>query len=229
MLAYFALGCILLLGLLALGQLYVRASPRTIAAIVKGVALAGGALLLLLLLVTGRAALLTGLLPMALLAWVMRRNARRQWAGAGPTAGQSSDVSTRYLRMVLDHDSGTLSGEVTSGRFAWRNLADLTLEDLIELRRECADDAQSVSVLEAYLDRLHPEWRASKAGNGGGGAKGAMSVEDARAILGVGPEAGPEEIKEAHRRLMQKLHPDRGGSTYLAAQINRARDLLLEG
>ena len=224
---YIALGVLLLLGLLAVGHLFIRANPRTLARIVKLVGVVAAAVLGLLLIVSGRAASLIGIAPLLLLAFLgWKQAARRRAAAGGPAPGASSTVATRYLRMSLDHDSGTISGEVTAGRFAGRSLADLSLEDVLELRRECSDDPQSVSILEGYLDKFHPEWREpGKAPPPGSG--GSMTVEEARAILGVGPEASGEDIREAHRRLMQKLHPDRGGSTYLAAQINRARDLLL--
>ena len=225
---YVALGLLLLLGLLAVGQLFVRASPRALARALKVAGLIAGAVLLLALIVTGRAATLISLAPLALFAvlgWKQTR--RRRAAAGGPRPGASSGVTTRYFSMSLDHDTGAVSGEVLAGRFAGRSLGEMSLEDLLELRRDCADDAQSVSVLEAYLDRLHPDWRERGPGPGEKPAGSAMTVEEARAILGVGPDAGEDEIREAHRRLMQKLHPDRGGSTYLAAQINRARDLLL--
>ena len=102
--------------------------------------------------------------------------------------------------------------------------------------RECrAEDEEGARLLEAYLDRIHPDWRDELAGeraSGGAGggtrpASGDMTVEEAYAILGVKPGATPEQIKEAHRRLMVKLHPDHGGSDYLATKINRARDVLL--
>jgi hypothetical protein len=229
--AYIALGLLLLLGLVALGHAFVRANPRTLAKLLKVAAVVAAAFLALVMLVTGRAASLIGIAPLllfALLGW--KQAARRRAAAGGPSPGRSSTVATRYFRMSLDHDTGTVSGEVTEGRFSGRSLADLSLEDLLALRRECADDAQSVSVLEAYLDKLHPDWRggasdSSQEPPAGGG--GAMTLDEARAILGVGPGASEDEIRDAHRRLMQKLHPDRGGSTYLAAQINRARDLLL--
>lgn len=229
MLAYVALGVLLLLAILALGQLYVQASPRMLASLVKTTGVAAVGLGLLLAVATGRLAALFTIAPLLLFALVgWKQASRRRAAAAGPSPGGSSAVTTRYLRMVLEHDTGTVSGEVTAGRFTGRSLADLSLEDVLELRQDCTDDAQSVSVLEAYLDRLHPDWREHGTGaRAEPGGPGAMTEEEARAILGVGPEANPEEIREAHRRLMQKLHPDRGGSNYLAAQINRARDLLL--
>ena len=86
-------------------------------------------------------------------------------------------------------------------------------------------------MLEAYLDRMHGDaWRDAADAAGGSTpppAGGAMAEGEAREILGVGPEATREEIVDAHRRLMQKVHPDRGGSTYLAAMINQAKQMLL--
>ena len=58
-------------------------------------------------------------------------------------------------------------------------------------------------------------------------APAVMDAEEARRILGVGPEATTEEIRAAHRRLVAKVHPDQGGSAELAGKVNAARDILL--
>jgi DnaJ-domain-containing protein 1 len=137
--------------------------------------------------------------------------------------------------MSLDHANGVMDGEVREGPFTGQRLSQLSLSQLLrmlELYQE--SDARSAAVLTAYLDREHGDWRDATAGSGeapGGGAHaatGGMTKEDAWSILGVEPGADPETIRAAHRRLMQRLHPDRGGSDYLAAQINAAKDLLLE-
>lgn len=156
-------------------------------------------------------------------------------AAAAGAAGQASVVETRFLRMRLDHDTGQMDGEVLEGRFKGARLADLRLDDLMALYDECRLDAQSLAVLEAYLDRMHPDWRDTEApgaeagpeGKPASGAGGPMTTEEALHILGLEPGASREDIIRAHRRLMQKLHPDHGGSDYLAAQINRAKDVLL--
>ena len=132
--------------------------------------------------------------------------------------------------MSLNHDTGEMNGEVLQGRFRGRNLDTLSKEELMELLRECrAQDDQSASVLEAYLDRMHgDDWRdEADARSDGGTATGTMTQEEAYEVLGLERGATREQIVEAHRHLMQKLHPDRGGSTYLAAKINQAKDLLL--
>lgn len=207
--------------------------------------LIGGAVILLLLLVTGHlnplfAALAGGLIAlqrvfaMAQMANVFKSVKNTMKGAQGPTGGNRSSVETRFVRMSLDHDSGEMRGEVLEGPYRGRRLSQLDLEQLLELLDTCrAEDMQSATVLEAYLDRTHGEsWRDSAesgdAGHGTAGGNGAMSTAEAREILGVGPEATREEIVDAHRRLMQKLHPDRGGSTYLAAKINRAKQVLLE-
>jgi hypothetical protein len=125
-----------------------------------------------------------------------------------------------------------MNGVVLEGTFAGKQLHELDLEDLVKLFRECRmADEESAALIQAYLDRVHGEgWRA-KAGartdyRPPPGA-GKMTREEACQVLGLAPGASREEIIEAHRRLMQKLHPDRGGSDYLAAMINQAKDMLL--
>src|SRR5436190_1917819 len=111
----------------------------------------------------------------------------------------------------------------------------LGIADLLALLRQCrAEDEEGARLLEAYLDRLHPDWRdefsGERTGSSGSSARttsGDMTIDEAYAILGLAPGADAEAIKEAHRRLMVKLHPDHGGSDYLATKINRARDVLL--
>src|SRR5690606_18697656 len=140
-----------------------------VAALAAALALAG------FLLATGRFAFAMWALP-ALFVFLMRlraiyRNARNQarmsQAGSGGGTGQASDLETRFLRMRLDHDTGDLTGEVKEGPFAGQSLGDMALADLLALLRQFrAEDPQSAQVLEAFLDRLHADWRE-------GGAEGA--------------------------------------------------------
>jgi DnaJ-class molecular chaperone len=83
-------------------------------------------------------------------------------------------------------------------------------------------------LLDSYLQRRFPG--EAPFGDSGGGATGSganLDRKEALAVLGLAEGASEEDIITAHRRLMQKLHPDRGGNDYLAAKINQAKDLLL--
>ena len=201
--------------------------------------LIGGGIILLLALISGRLhplfAALAALVPLAYRAIglyqtfsTIRGFTRRMKAGAspGPTPGQTSEVETEFLHVRLDHDTGEMDGTVLQGRHEGRTLRELGLPELLELLDECRADRQSMAVLEAYLDRVHEDWRGHRRPPPGRSPDG-MSEDEARAVLGVGPDATREEIVQAHRRLMQRLHPDRGGSDYLAAKLNAAKDLLL--
>ena len=233
---YFLFGLALLVGLLFLVRWYVGAEPRQVMRVARWVLVILGIAVALALVFAGRHALalfaLPALIPM-LMRW--RMLARRLKAARGPTPGQKSEVATRFLRMWLDHDSGEMSGEVLEGRFAGRQLARMSLEELVELWRDCyAADEESAAILEAYLDRTQGEaWReaagaaAGEGAAGTAGAQAAMTREEAYQILGLEPGASESEVREAHHRLMQKIHPDHGGSNYLAAKINQAKDLLL--
>ena len=150
-----------------------------------------------------------------------------------PSGGQTSTVQSKYIRMTLNHDSGDVNGEVLTGRFKGSKLDQLDFDALLQLLRECEDDEESVALLQTYLEREHADSWQQQAGTQGQqqnySATGEMSREEALQVLGLGADAGETEIIEAHRRLMQKLHPDRGGSAYLAAKINLAKDTLLGG
>ena len=243
MLPYFLIGIALLAGLILAGHWFARADPRLLAKVLKRLAFALIAGVVLYLALTGRLAWALFALP-ALLPWFLRFRSLARTAkaysrmstamGGGPGAGtgQASEVETRFLRMFLDHDSGAITGEVISGTYAGRRLDEMSLAELLELMKTCwEEDQQSAQVLEAYLDRVHSTWREEGSKAGGGGAEafgeGPMSRDEAYRILGLDPGAGTEEIKEAYHRLMAGLHPDHGGSTYLAAKINQAKDVLL--
>lgn len=227
---------------------FLRTPPERVAKYLRRGALVIGVVLFLFLAVTGRlhwlfavvgagvamALRLLRLMPAIPLPLLQRlfSGLFGQHRSRGPAAGQSSSVQTRYLRMRLDHDTGEMDGDVIEGRFQGRGLGTLALGELLALLDECRADAQSVTVLEAYLDRMHPDWRDSNTGADGSGtgrhaADGVMTEHEALEILGLEAGASRDEIIAAHRRLMQKLHPDRGGSDYLAAQINAAKDFLL--
>jgi DnaJ-domain-containing protein 1 len=144
--------------------------------------------------------------------------------------GQRSRVRSQFLDMTLDHDSGELSGQIVAGPNAGHSLDEFDLPQLTAMIPGL--DAESVPLLESYLDRRFPAWRQDAQGNAAGGqgrpaASGKMTNEEAYQILGLQPGAGRDEIGRAHRALMKKLHPDQGGSTYLAARVNEAKETLL--
>ena len=145
--------------------------------------------------------------------------------------GQKSRVATGILAMELDHDSGKMTGRVISGPFKGTSLEEMNPADLQSLYDYCARASdQSISLLEAWLDRNKPEWRDTWTGRDKAkqAGTGAMSRDEALSVLGLKAGATNEDIKNAHRRLMKDFHPDRGGSDYLAAKINQAKDILLQ-
>ncbi|MHB2265107.1 DnaJ domain-containing protein [Aliihoeflea sp. PC F10.4] len=155
----------------------------------------------------------------------VRRNAR-------PSPGKRSHVRTAALEMELDHASGELDGVVLAGRFDGIPLANLSEEQLFELHAELEGDGESRQLLEAYLDGRLPLWREHPQSDIGGGeagapASGPMTKQEAYQVLGLEAGASAADIRKAHRRLMQRLHPDLGGSSFLAARINEAKDVLL--
>lgn len=224
---------VVLIILLLAGRWLTRTSPTKISAAIRKLALALIALILIGLVVTGRlhwlVALIGGLIPFAQrIAQIMRAAKWLHHKTAQPKPNATSTIETRYLRMTLDHDSSELSGLVLEGQFKGKRLNELTIEELVMLLGICrVEDAQSADLLETYLQRIYGEdWQKTQQQTHVPSSN--MTRDEALAILGVTEQVTDTEIRDAHRRLMQKLHPDRGGSDYLAAQINKAKAVLLK-
>jgi len=223
------LGILLILAVVALvTTVFVRSDAASLARaatitgpIIVGIVGAG-------LLVAGRMGL-GGMLISAAVAWYSAASMRRD---SRPRPGKRSTVRTAALEMELDHDTGKLEGVVLAGRHEQRSLGTMSLSDLLELHDDLYGDPESRQLLEAYLDGRFPVWRENADADRGerhraSPASGAMTKEEAYKILGLEAGATAADIRKAHRRLMQRLHPDLGGTSFLAARINEAKDVLL--
>jgi hypothetical protein len=228
---YLLLGLAALLLFLLAARAYTMANPQALARQLRVgagvVALAGAGLLVFRGLVGYAISLAT------LGSWLLWGGGLPGFpGGAQKSPGKASGVTTEHLEVELDHDSGDIRGRVLKGFFAGRRLEDLKPVELAHLWQDCRfADPQSAQIVEAYLDRLHPSWRedmARQEGEQGAASDGRMTREQALEILGLAPGATKADIRRAHRELMMKLHPDHGGSTFLAAKINQAKDVLLK-
>ena len=120
---------------------------------------------------------------------------------------------------------------VLTGDFAGCRVEEMALEQLIDLLRVCRqDEKESARLIEAFLDREFDNWRerAKSRDRRAPVPGGNMERAEALQVLGLQEGASEFDIREAHRHLIAGMHPDHGGSDYLAAQINHAKDVLLE-
>ena len=225
------LGALVLVLVLWALNVFAKADPKRLVPIVRrggGIGAIAGAALLASRGQIGLA-LPLGFAGLGLLGWLPSG-----MAGFGrrtqKSAGQISRVRSAFIEMELEHDSGAMRGRVLAGRYQGMSLDAIEVSALIAWSREI--DEESRALLMAYLDRREPGWREhadpdAAAGPGASGVGGKMTEEEAYQILGLQAGASAEDIGRSHRALMKKLHPDQGGSTYLAARVNEAKDVLL--
>jgi hypothetical protein len=200
----------------------------------RGIRLAGPILMIALgagLLFLGRGGIGFPLIAFGLMLYRRLRTVAPMGASS---PGAHSNVRSAALEMELDHDTGEMDGLILAGGFEGRNLSDLSEDELLDLVVELRSDEESVALLEAYLDRRIPGWgEDADSGYGAGHVAtprtGSMGKQEAYEVLGLDAGAGQSEIRKAHRRLMKGMHPDSGGSTFLAAKINEAKEVLLKG
>jgi hypothetical protein len=218
---------------------FVNANPASLAQGMRLGAIWLAVIVVLAMAATGRLPWLMGviapLIPVLIAILARARQRHRPAADWGAEVGQRSNVTTDFLDMTFDHDSGELDGRVTAGAFKDRTLSSMSLDEHRTLLREvkAAQDTNSLNVLVSFLERTYGDgWREDQDSGSEGeepqpSASGAMTRDEAWRVLGLEPGASDEEIRSAHRNLMKQLHPDRGGSGYLAAKVNEAKDLLL--
>jgi DnaJ domain len=223
------LGLVVLLLLMWAVNAFSQADPKQAARVLRAIGGGAAVLLAVFLLFRGEigVAIPVGVFGLGLLGWMSLPASFA--ARTQRSTGQASRVRTAFLEMELDHDTGAMRGRVLAGSHQGASLDALDRTTLVNLLGEFDDDSRNL--LAAYLDRRAPGWREHAQRDAGPGARGTsagkMTEEEAYQILGIAPGASAEEITRAHRSLMKKLHPEQGGTTYLAARINEAKDVLL--
>ena len=145
-------------------------------------------------------------------------------------AFNSPVFKTSHIEARLDLSRGTIEGAVINGPHTGKRLDELSASELEELANHYRDiDKRSYYLIMVIRQRQGGQQYGS-AGNGRNmyADAGTPSIKEALQILGLEGTPARDEIIQAHRRLIQKLHPDRGGNDYLASRVNLAKDVLLE-
>lgn len=225
---FYIMLALLLFLLAAIG--FSRTNPARLAEVLRMVLPALLAITGIVMTALGRAAIGSMLIMGAVGLYGAIQGKRR----ANKRPGQRSTVRTAAIEMELDHDTGNLEGVILAGSREGKVLRDLNRDELFDLCTELASDTESLQLLEAYLDSRFPGWREdananARSGQGSPSGSGTMTKQEAYQILGLEEGASVAAIRKAHRRLMQRVHPDLGGSSFLAARINQAKDMLLSG
>lgn len=227
----FILGLVIVVGGWWLIRSFANAQPAQVRGLIRKVG--GGAAILFsgLLALRGQINLAMPLFMLGLGLFGMQSAFPNGFPWQRKTPGQASKVSTSLLAMELDHDTGRMDGVVLAGVYKGRKLSSLSLAEAQALHAVAAGTAdQSRALLEAWIERTHPDWREqwnAGARPAGQSSSAKMTRAEALAILGLKEGASADDIRAAHRRLMKGAHPDLGGSDYLAAKINEAKELLL--
>ncbi len=227
---YVLIGGGALIALMVVMQFTRNTTPRKLARMMRWVV--GGLLVAVsaLFALRGQVGLVTFTGPVAYMILRYGRIGNFSFEGVEVSEDNESGVKSRVISMTLDHDTGAVSGRVTAGRFRGRDLFDLDENQMRSLLDEVARDSDSLALLETWLDKNRAGWREYFGGTGRADADAPVADPEAEAyeVLGLHPGATEAEIRAAHKKLMLGVHPDQGGSTYLASKINAAKDRLLK-
>jgi hypothetical protein len=175
--------------------------------------------------ITGAFVFLRQILPWIIRALPFLNKLREQNTQSG-----ESSIQTNHLSATLDHGSGHIDGEIIEGPHKGWLLSELSIMQLEDLLAHYqTEDEESAELLEAYIDqrRQQADQNSEQQRSANRAASDQSARAEALAILGLDEGSTEDEVVAAHRSLIQKLHPDRGGNDFLAAKINQAKDILL--
>ncbi len=210
----------------------VKVDPASLARFLRALVPLGLMLGGVLMAWVGRAGIGMPMIGFGVVLWT--RNRRIRSARMQAASAQSSNVRTAAFEMQLDHETGDMDGTILFGDHTGETLNQLHMDNITAMFTQLENDLESQALLETYLDRRSPGWREdtdrhASSGETASASTGPMSHEEAHQVLGLQPGASIDQIRDSHRRLMKSFHPDSGGTTFLAAKINEAKDILLRG